>query len=115
MKTKSDKSNSFEKLQAYLDENSLTVSQAIEQLEVIKFDPAKDFYATLVSASREIIKKVRNETLDFEKSGYDKSLFLLLQTGDKINKSMKLAKLEAYPEEDQVDDGETGFLDRRGK
>jgi hypothetical protein len=34
-----------------------------------------------------------------------------LQAGDKINKSLKLAKLEAYPEEDIIDDG-VSFLDR---
>jgi hypothetical protein len=38
-------------------------------------------------------------------------LFQLLQAGDKINKSLKLAKLEAYPEQDVVED-EGGFLDR---
>jgi hypothetical protein len=114
LKTKNDKSNSFEKLQAYLAENDISVEQAIDRLEAIKFDPAKDFYATLVSASREIIEKVRNKTLDFETSGYDKSLFMLLQTGDKINKSMKLARLEAYPEEEPEDE-DGGYLDRMRK
>jgi hypothetical protein len=35
----------------------------------------------------------------------------LLQAGDKINKSLKLAKLEAYPEEDNNEE-EASFLDR---
>jgi hypothetical protein len=34
-----------------------------------------------------------------------------LQAGDKINKSLKLAKLEAYPEEDVVEDN-VSFMDR---
>lgn len=42
---------------------------------------------------------------------YQKGLFQLLQAGDKINKSLKLAKLEAYPEDDQTED-EASFLDR---
>ena len=111
MKTKNDKSNSFEKLRAYLLENDISEDQAIDRLEAIKFDPAKDFYSTLVSASRQIIEKVRDKTLNFKNSAHDESLFMLLQAGDKINKSMKLARLEAYPEDEpEGDDG--GFLDR---
>jgi hypothetical protein len=42
---------------------------------------------------------------------YQKGLFQLLQAGDKINKSLKLAKLEAYPEKETVDES-VSFLDR---
>jgi hypothetical protein len=35
----------------------------------------------------------------------------LLQAGDKINKSLKLAQLEAYPSEEVVD-SEVSFIDR---
>lgn len=52
---------------------------------------------------------VKDKSLDLD-DAYQKGLFQLLQAGDKINKSLKLAKLEAYPEE-QVDD-EGSFLDR---
>jgi hypothetical protein len=53
---------------------------------------------------------VREKTLNLD-DDYQKGLFQLLQAGDKINKSLKLAKLEAYPEEDIIDDT-VSFLDR---
>ena len=56
------------------------------------------------------MSKVREEMLDLD-DPYQKGLFQLLQAGDKINKSLKLAKLEAYPEEN-ADDDEGSFLDR---
>lgn len=110
LKTKSEKSASLEKLSEYLKANNLSEAEAIEKLQVQGFDPAKDFYATLVSASKQLMQKVRDEMLDLD-DPYQKGLFQLLQAGDKINKSLKLAKLEAYPEDDNVED-EGGFLDR---
>lgn len=74
------------------------------------FDPAKDFYTTLVSASKQLMTSVKDKTLDLDDS-YQKGLFQLLQAGDKINKSLKLAKLEAYPEEDNTE-AEASYLDR---
>lgn len=112
MKTKKDDSNSLEKLRVYLSEHNLTEQDAIDRLDAVRFDPAKDFYAALVSASRTMIEKVRDKTLSFDDDDFDKSLFLLLQAGDKINKSLKSAKLEAYPEE-QDEDATGGFLDRK--
>lgn len=110
LKTKNEKSQNLEKLSEYLKVNNLSEAEAIEKLQVQGFDPAKDFYATLVSASKQLMQKVRDEMLDLD-DPYQKGLFQLLQAGDKINKSLKLAKLEAYPEEDVVED-EGGFLDR---
>lgn len=110
MKTKSEKSASLEILSEYLKANNISEAEAIEKLQVQGFDPAKDFYATLVSASKQLMQKVRDEMLDLD-DPYQKGLFQLLQAGDKINKSLKLAKLEAYPEDDNIED-EGGFLDR---
>ena len=110
MKTKNAKSQSLENLSEYLKENNISEAEAIERLQVQSFDPAKDFYSTLVSASKQLMQKVRDEQLDLD-DPYQKGLFQLLQAGDKINKSLKLAKLEAYPEDDNVED-EGGFLDR---
>jgi len=115
LKTKNAESSNYAKLLAYLSEHNLTEQEAIDRLDAVRFDPAKDFYAVLVSASRTLVEKVRSKTLTFEEDDFDKSLFLLLQAGDKINKSLKSAKLEAYPDEDESDDGETGFLDRTKK
>lgn len=110
MKTKNAKSQNLENLSEYLKENNISEAEAIERLQVQSFDPAKDFYSTLVSASKQLMQKVRDEMLDLD-DPYQKGLFQLLQAGDKINKSLKLAKLEAYPEDDNVEE-EGGFLDR---
>jgi len=83
---------------------------AVERLQLQDFDTAKDFYGTLVSASKQLMASVKDKSLDLDDS-YQKGLFQLLQAGDKINKSLKLAKMEAYPEE-QKDDDDASFLDR---
>ena len=110
LKTKNEKLQNLEKLSEYLRLNNISETEAIEKLQVQNFDPAKDFYSTLVSASKQLMHKVRDEMLDLD-DPYQKGLFQLLQAGDKINKSLKLAKLEAYPEDDNVEE-EGGFLDR---
>lgn len=110
LRNKNVKSQSLEQLSEYLRENNISEAEAIERLQVQGFDPAKDFYSTLVSASKQLMQKVRDEMLDLD-DPYQKGLFQLLQAGDKINKSLKLAKLEAYPEDDNVEE-EGGFLDR---
>jgi len=109
LKNKNEKSQISGSLSEYLKENKISEAEAIERLQVQGFDPAKDFYSTLVSASKQLMQKVRDEELDLD-DAYQKGLFQLLQAGDKINKSLKLAKLEAYQEE-QIDD-EGSFLDR---
>jgi hypothetical protein len=53
---------------------------------------------------------VKDKSLDLD-DAYQKGLFQLLQAGDKINKSLKLAKMEAYPEEIKEDE-DSSFLDR---
>jgi hypothetical protein len=110
LKTKNVKSTSLEKLSEFLKENNISEAEAIERLQVQTFDPAKDFYAVLITASKELMKSVRDHTLNLE-DPYQDGLFKLLQAGDKVNKSLKLAKLEAYPEEETIDDGDS-FLDR---
>jgi hypothetical protein len=110
LKNKSEKSTSLEKLAAYLKANNLSEADAIDRLQLQDFDPAVDFYATLVSASKQLMTSVKDKTLDLDDS-YQKGLFQLLQAGDKINKSLKLAKLEAYPQEDTVEES-VSFMDR---
>lgn len=100
----------MERLKQYLKENKISEADAIERLKVQEFDPAKDFYSTLVSASKQLMDAVKDKTLNLD-DDYQKGLFQLLQAGDKINKSLKLAKLEAYPEEEVVDNS-VSFLDR---
>ena len=110
MKNKKEESANLEKLSEFLRVNKLSEEDAIERLKLQDFDPAKDFYATLVSASKQLMDSVKDKSLDLD-DAYQKGLFQLLQAGDKINKSLKLAKLEAYPEE-QKDDDDASFLDR---
>lgn len=110
LRIKNEKSQTLEKLSEYLKVNNISETEAIERLQVQSFDPAKDFYSTLVSASKQLMSKVRDEVLDLD-DPYQKGLFQLLQAGDKINKSLKLAKMEAYPEDNVVEE-EGGFLDR---
>lgn len=101
---------SLEKISKYLKENKLSEADAIERLRLQDFDPAVDFYATLVSASKQLMTSVKDKTLDLD-DAYQKGLFQLLQAGDKINKSLKLAKLEAYPQEETVEES-VSFMDR---
>ena len=110
LRNKSEKSTNLESLAAYLKVNNLSEAEAIERLQLQDFDPAKDFYGTLVSASKQLMSSVKDKTLDLDDS-YQKGLFQLLQAGDKINKSLKLAKMEAYPEEDTVEES-VSFMDR---
>lgn len=110
LKTKNEKSTTLEKLAAYLKANNLSEVDAIDRLQLQDFDPAVDFYATLVSASKQLMTSVKDKTLDLDDS-YQKGLFQLLQAGDKINKSLKLAKLEAYPQEDTTEET-VSFMDR---
>jgi hypothetical protein len=86
----------MEKLKKFLKDENITEAEAIERLQAQMFDPAKDFYATLVSASKQLMDGVKSKTIDLD-DPYFKALFQLLQAGDKINKSLKLALLEAYP------------------
>jgi len=83
-------------LEKFLKDENISEAEAIERLQAQMFDPAKDFYATLVSASKQLMDGVKSKTIDLD-DPYFKALFQLLQAGDKINKSLKLALLEAYP------------------
>jgi hypothetical protein len=101
----------MDKLKKYLSDNQLTEQEVIDRLDVQQFDPAKDFYATLVSASKQLMDSVKSKEIDLD-DPYYKALFQILQAGDKINKSLKLAKLEAYPDEETTD-GNVSFMDRQ--
>lgn len=105
----------MEKLKKFLKDENISESEAIERLQAQMFDPAKDFYATLVSASKQLMDGVKSKTIDLD-DPYFKALFQILQAGDKINKSLKLAQLEAYPTiisvAQQEEDDDTPLADR---
>jgi len=102
----------MEKLSKYMKENNLSEQDVLDRLNMQNLDPAKDLYVTLVEASRDLTKSVKNKTLDLVDDTYYKSLFQLLQAGDKINKSLKLAQLEAYGQVEEEEDDGSSFLDR---
>jgi hypothetical protein len=102
----------MEKLSKYMKENNLSEQDVLDRLNMQNLDPAKDLYVTLVEASKDLTKSVKNKTLDLVDDTYYKSLFQLLQAGDKINKSLKLAQLEAYGQVEEEDDDGSSFLDR---
>jgi hypothetical protein len=108
----------MEKLKKFLKDENISELEAIERLQAQMFDPAKDFYATLVSASKQLMDGVKSKTIDLD-DPYFKALFQLLQAGDKINKSLKLALLEAYPittsESEQEDDENIPMADRMNR
>ena len=106
----------MEKLKKFLKDEGISEADAIERLQAQMFDPAKDFYATLVSASKQLMDGVKSKTLDLD-DPYFKALFQILQAGDKINKSLKLALLEAYPAQkdpaQEEEDDDTPLADRK--
>ena len=102
----------MENLIKYMKANNLSENDVLDRLKIQESDPAKDLYITLVEASKDLTKSVKAKNLDLIDDTYFKSLFQLLQAGDKINKSLKLAQLEAYGKSDEDDDDDSSFLDR---
>ena len=102
----------MENLIKYMKANNLSENDVLDRLKIQDSDPAKDLYITLVEASKDLTKSVKSKNLDLIDDTYFKSLFQLLQAGDKINKSLKLAQLEAYGKSDEDDDDDSSFLDR---
>lgn len=104
----------MDKIAKYMKDNLLSEEDIMNRLQVIELDPAKDLYVTMIDSSKELTKAVKQKTLDLTDDNYQKSLFQLLQAGDKVSKSLRLAKLEAFPEEQDDDEG-VSFLDRTAR
>jgi hypothetical protein len=104
----------MEKISKYMKENHLTEENVLDRLRMAELDPAKDLYATMIEASKLLTKAVKTQTLDLTDDIYQKSLFQLMQAGDKVSKSLRLAKLEAYPQ-DEEDNDDSSFLDRTAR
>ncbi len=51
----------MEKLQKFLKENRISEADAIERIRLQDSDPAKDFYSTLVSASKQLMDAVKDK------------------------------------------------------
>lgn len=89
----------MEKLKQYIKEHKITEEDIIERLALQDLNPSIDFYRTIVSASAQINDLIRSKTLDLD-NPYQKSLLRLLESGDKVSKTLKNAQLDAYPQED---------------
>lgn len=99
----------LQKLHKVLLAREIDEDEAIARIEAQFADPAKDLYVTIVMATAEINQQIRNRTLNGE-DPYTKSVMRLLEVGDKVVKSVRQAKLEAYPttEVSKPEDGPIG-------
>jgi len=88
---------SYAKLTAFLKESKISEEEALERIQVQIKDPAKDFYVTIVSMTEQINQLIRSKMLDLD-DPYQKSLLRLLESGDKVSKTIRNAQLDAYPD-----------------
>lgn len=77
--------------------------------ETLNSDPAKSWYVTIVSASQQIMRAVQDKTLDI-KDPYTAAILELLEKGEKMGKTIKAAKVDAFGE---IEEEETSLIDRR--
>lgn len=92
----------MEKLKQYIKDKKVTEQDILDRLTLQDLNPSIDFYRTIVSASAQINDLIRTKTLDLD-DPYQKSLLRLLESGDKVSKTLKNAQLDAYPQEDNDD------------
>ena len=52
----------MEKISKYMKENNLSEQDVLDRLKIQELDPAKDLYTTLVEASRDLTKSVKQNT-----------------------------------------------------
>ena len=88
---------SYAKLTEFLKSNKIKEDEAIERIQAQLKDPAKDFYVTIISMTEQINALIRSKKLDLD-DPYQKSLLRLLESGDKVSKTIRNAQLDAYPE-----------------
>lgn len=104
----------MEKLKQYIKENRITEEDVIERLQLQDLNPSIDFYRTIVSASAQINDLIRSKTLDLD-DPYQKSLLRLLESGDKVSKTLKNAQLDAYPQDDNEEQSIGDMLSKKKK
>ena len=51
----------MESLSKYMKENNLSEQDVLDRLKIQELDPAKDLYTTLVEASKDLTKSVKNK------------------------------------------------------
>lgn len=102
----------MEKLKQYIRDNKTTEQDILDRLALQDLNPSIDFYRTIVSASAQINDLIRTKTLDLD-DPYQKSLLRLLESGDKVSKTLKNAQLDAYPQEDNEEQSIGDMLSKK--
>jgi len=102
----------MEKLKQYIKDNKTTEQDILERLSLQDLNPSIDFYRTIVSASAQINDLIRTKTLDLD-DPYQKSLLRLLESGDKVSKTLKNAQLDAYPQDDNEEQSIGDMLSKK--
>ena len=102
----------MQKLIDYLKKNKISETEALERIQVQLKDPAKDFYVTIVSMTEQINSLIRSKSLDLD-DPYQKSLLRLLESGDKVSKTLKNAQLDAYPQDDNEEQSIGDMLSKK--
>lgn len=95
--SKSGSSMKYARVLAYLQMKNISEEQAMDTLTLTEKEPVKDMYRNLVTAARVISEAIEDKTLS-DKDPFHSALINLLEKGDKITKSMTIAKTEAYPD-----------------
>lgn len=102
----------MEKLKQYIKDNKVTEQDILDRLTLQDLNPSIDFYRTIVSASAQINDLIRTKTLDLD-DPYQKSLLRLLESGDKVSKTLKNAQLDAYPQDDNEEQSIGDMLSKK--
>jgi len=84
-------------LEQEIKELGFTIEEAMRVLKLFKETPAVDFYEGIVNANKELLKRLKDKSIDLD-DPYDRAVLEILKTGEKIPKMFSLAKLEAYPD-----------------
>lgn len=102
----------YEKIVDFLKTHKISEEEAIERIQVQMKDPAKDFYTTVISMTEQINHLIRTKALDLD-DPYQKSLLRLLESGDKVSKTIRNAQLDAYPEEEIEEESVADIMAKR--
>lgn len=74
------------------------VQQMLEEYRSFYDDPAKNYYQALVEASKELTDKIRDKTIDID-APFEKSVIRLLESGEKVNNTLKRGQNDAGVED----------------
>lgn len=88
-------------LKQFLAEKGWSEEDALKKLELIGNEPAEKIYVSITKAAEQFSLWVDEDELNLDNPKHD-AIFKFLQAGDKIVKSLKLAKNEFFPTPTEV-------------